>query len=134
MNTSSVYCEIDSLKKSDFLNNLEDYANDKHINVYILDIPKTDLKNQNTYVHKNCFLILSIGYKVALVNAGASEEEYNNFCEDIDVIVNYLFSKYEYRTVLGRFSIWGKNLLEKCVISDTTEVKSFFEELKTNSE
>lgn len=111
---SNLYYDIDAsvAAYSDLIRRVEKYAVEKNMEIFMFRVPKSDLKDMS-YAHEGCFMIMSCGYKIALVNAFAPEQEFDEYCEDVEEVMNYLFSKYEYRTQLGRFSKWGKPLVKK---------------------
>lgn len=132
---SSLYFDIDSTKKlySDLIFRVQSHAEAHNMDVFMLNIPKSDL-NDSSYKHDGCFMIMSCGYKIALINAEASDEEFDDYCEDINEIMNYLYQKYEYRGELGRFSSWAKPLIVDCLtIHDLDDLNDFWSQLETKN-
>lgn len=130
---SSLYADIDSLKYRNVINDFQQYADAHKMDVFMFKLPKSDL-NDSDYDYKNCFMILSVGYKVALINGGTSEDDYNNYCEDVYDIISYLFSKYEYRAQLGRFKKWGEPLINTNIgLEDLNDVDKFWKRLKASN-
>lgn len=128
--TSSLYYDIDQLKYSDLLTRLEQYSYNKQMQIFALSLPKSDLKSED-YAHSNCFLLMSVGYKVALINGGTSPQEYEFFCEDIDDVIKYLYSKYEYRSTLGRYKEWGEQFIVKDkTLDNLNDLDVFWSSLK----
>lgn len=130
---SSLYADIDSLKYREIINKFQSYADEHKMDVFIFKLPKSDL-NDRDYEHDNCFMILSVGYKVALVKGDTSENEYQNYCEDVNDIIGYLYSKYDYRAQLGRFKKWGSQLIETGFeIKDFDDIDAFWNKLKASN-
>lgn len=94
----------------ELVKSIENFANNSEMDTFLFRVPKSDI-DDSSYIHDNCFLLMSPGYKIALVNGGVEDDEYNEYIEDVKEILNYLYSKYEYRNELGRFNKWGTNLL-----------------------
>lgn len=130
--TSSLYYDIDKYNEvySPLIEKVEKYANEHHEETFLLEIPKSDLNEAETYKQDGCFIIMKAGYKIALVNAFASEDCFEDYEEDVMTIINFLYSNYEYRTVLGRFSKWGEQLLERRTIKDMDDLDTFWQHLK----
>ena len=129
--TSSVYCDE---KLRDFfpslVESIESYANSCLANIFMFQTPKSDLSNE-TYIHENCFILLSPGYKIALVNGSSDVEDYEDFCDDILEMIGYLYSKYEYRHELGRFKDWALPLIVTGkTLSDLSDMTSFWQSLE----
>ena len=107
---------------------IEQYANAHQISIYMLRMPKNELEE---YEHYNCFLLLSAGYKAAMINYSEQEVTFRNYCDDVEESVSYLFTKYEYRKELGRFRSFFEPLKE--IISDIHELNDlneFFGKIK----
>lgn len=132
---SSIYYDIDDSKfhYSDLISRMRSYADTHNMDIFILKIPKSDL-NEESYQHEGCFMVLSFGYKIALINSGASDKEYVFYCEDVKEIMNYLYQKYEYRGELGRFSSWVNPLIADGLnLKDLNNLDIFWESLKSTT-
>lgn len=132
---SSIYYDIDESKRqySDLITKIRSYADSHNMDVFILTIPKSDL-NEESYQHDGCFMVMSFGYKIALINSNASDEEYGYYCEDVKEVMNYLFQKYEYRGELGRFSSWANPLIvDNLTLHDLDNLHDFWESLKATT-
>ena len=127
---SSLFADINELKYSNLIERMEEYSNLHKMEIFIFQLPKSDL-NQTSYINEDCFIIMSVGYKIALVNGGTNDREYEDYCDDVREIISYLFSKYEYRKELGRFSKWGCSLIkENLTLSDLEDLDNFWNSLK----
>ena len=131
---SSLYYDIDPMdsKYSEFITKVERYANERQMEIFIFKVPKSDLKD-TSYEHNGCFLIMSGGFKLALINAYSNDSDYNDYCEDVKEIMNYLYSKYEYRSELGRFNKWSDPLIKKRSLKDLDDLDVFWNSLKASS-
>lgn len=106
---------------------LEHYAIEHKQNIYMLGMPKNDVEDCDNY---KCFLLLSPNYKVALVNVGEREDNFQNYCDDVEDAVSYLFTKYEYKKELGRFRSFFSKLKEKIAdIRQLKDLESFFKKI-----
>ena len=128
---SSLYYDIPKTERyEDLINRLEQYANEKSMDVFLFRVPKSDLDSKS-YEQDGCFIIMSPGYKLSMVNAYASVDDYDDYVDDVNNIINYLYSKYEYRDELGRFNKWGAALLdEDNTLEDLADLVSFWEKQK----
>lgn len=80
---------------------LEEYANQHEQNIFMLKMPKDNIDDMAEY--QKCFLLLSPGFKLCIVNGGCKNDVFENYCEDVDDAISYLYTKYEYKKELGRF-------------------------------
>lgn len=130
---SSLFADINELEYSNLIERMEEYSNSHKMEIFIFQLPKSDL-NQSSYINDKCFIVMSVGYKIALVNGGTSDREYEGYCDDVREIISYLFSKYEYRKELGRFSKWGNSLIyDNLKMSDLDDLDQFWGDLKAGS-
>ena len=108
---------------------MEDYATLNESDIFMLRLPKNDLsdppKPQN-----GCFMVMSAHHKVALVNAFATGDGFDNYCDDVNDVISYLAMKYEYRAKLGRLNKWAEVLIVPKSIQDLQDLDAFWEDLK----
>lgn len=127
---SSLYADIDSLRYADIINKVSLYADENQMQIFMFRLPKSDLR-ANTYEHENCFMLMSVGYKVALIKGDTNNTDYEEYCEDVDEIIKYLYSKYEYRSELGRFSSWATPyIIRGLSITEINDLPSLWSKLK----
>ena len=132
---SPVYYDIDNSNPvyADLISNIEQYAKVHQLEVFLFRVPKSDLKD-SSYEHDGCFMVMSPGYKIALINAFANKDEFEEYLEDVKEVMNYLFSKYEYRAELGRFNKWGEPLImTDFTIESLQYLDKFWETLKAKN-
>lgn len=109
------------------LERLAEFADKNAKEVYVLEYPKSDLSLEGRDNH-DCFMVMSPSCRIALINC-SNDEGFDDYCEDVDEIISYLFQKYDYRTKLGRFKVWSSGLILKCKIDDLNDIDSFWEPL-----
>ena len=131
---SSLYYDInaDDMHYSNFIQEIESYANTSKTEIFVFKIPKSDLSSEE-YEHDGCFMLMVPGHKIVLVNAYAQEQDFEDYCTDVDEITNYLFTKYAYRSELGRFSVWRKGLIVKKNLAELNDIAIFLSEVKAHS-
>lgn len=106
---------------------LEQYAILHKQNIYMLRMPKNDVNDYDEY---NCFMLLSPTYKVTLVNVSEDTERFQDYCDDVEDAVSYLYTKYEYKKELGRFRTFFSELMtEKEDVSSLDNLDDFFSEI-----
>ncbi|SUZ34127.1 hypothetical protein ROE7235_03909 [Roseibaca ekhonensis] len=98
-----------SEENKQLLEQLEEWAAENNTQVYVVDGPLGDDKYE--YSHVGHIVALSPGRKIALINFGASEEEFEEFIEDFIEDVGSISDKYEYKDAIGRPRKWRKSLL-----------------------
>ena len=126
--SSFLYTDIDKVKHSELVENMARFAESKGLQIFLLNLPKSDL-NEETYIISDCFMLMSAEHRIALVNAGVSDYDFECYCEDVDDLISYLFSKYEYRTVMGRYREWSRPLLHRCHINELEDLEKFWNQL-----
>lgn len=106
---------------------LEQYAIQHKQNIYMLRMPKNDVNDYDEY---NCFMLLSPTYKVTLVNVSEDAKHFQDYCDDVEDAVSYLYTKYEYKKELGRFRTFFSELRsEKEDVSSLDNLDDFFNEI-----
>lgn len=128
---SPLFADIFDGSFSTLIDRLTDFAKERHMQILLLRLPKSDLP-EDDYIHKQCFLLMSVGHKIALVNGGVDEDEFNDYCEDVNEIMSYLFSKYEYRSELGRYKTWKDALVVSKDIAELENLLDFWNGLKVS--
>lgn len=96
---------------------LEQYAILHKQNIYMLRMPKNDVNDYDEY---NCFMLLSPTYKVTLINVSENTDNFQDYCDDVEDAVSYLYTKYEYKKELGRFRTFFSEL--KSEIEDVSRL------------
>lgn len=104
------YSDVENPQLEAVCAQLEEYSREKNRSIYMLRYPKSDLSETNENFD-NCFILLSPDCKVLLVAYHADAEEFEAYQDEIDSIMSYLYSKYEYRVHFGRFSKWKNEIV-----------------------
>lgn len=121
------YFYSDNLNLRNVENVLSQFASEKKQSIYLLRTPKGDTEN-TTY---QSVMILSPGYKIALVNLETDAPIFDDYKYDIEMSVSHLYKTYEYEKVLGRFkSIWSHIVDTSISNRDLYDISSLFEKLK----
>ena len=116
---------------SNIINDVRKYANNFGIDIYMMTYPKTDLSNPEK---STCFILMSPGYKIAIINNHNEENKFKDYEGDIHDSIMYLFQKYGYRSELGRYQKWSEGLIvSKSVEELINNVDSFWQSLKLDS-
>lgn len=111
---SLFYSDIKEADLQGTRNLLQQYSGNKNIPLFMLKYPKSDLKDAND-IYGGCYLLLCPKHKVMIVG-GRDDGTFDDYYDEIIERMNYLFTKYEYRVHLGRFSQWKTNILSKEVV------------------
>ena len=97
-------------KNANLIDALKEYSESNQTLVYVLDRPLTDQKY--SYKYSDALIVLSSKRKIAIINYGNNEDQYEDFVEDVIEDIGSISDKYLYKEVVGRPRIWRKNLLE----------------------
>lgn len=120
-------------KNADFIDALKEFSDTNQTLIYVLDRPLTDQKY--SYSYSEALVILSSGNKIAIVDYGKKEDDYQDFVEDVIEDVGSISDKYLYKNVVGRPRVWRKTLLEPDIsIDEITGINDFFENLSLKEE
>ena len=125
METSYFYS--DNLNLGDIENVLSRFASEKKQSIYFLRTPKGDTEN-TTY---QSVMILSPGYKIALVNLETDPQIFDDYIYDIEMSVSHLYKTYEYEKVLGRFkAIWSHVVDSSMTKRNLSDISDLFYRLR----
>lgn len=108
------------------------YALMNECDIFMLKLPKNDLSDPPK-AQKGCFMIMSAHHKVALINASATEDAFENYRDDVDDVISYLAMKYEYRAKLGRLNKWAEVLIELKSLNDLEDLETFWDSLRIDN-
>jgi len=118
---------------ADFIDMLQEYAERKKSLIYVLNRPLTDQKY--TYKYAQALIILSPKCKIAIVDCGNRQNDFENYVEDVIEDIGSISDKYLYKDVVGRPRQWRKALLnDEIVFSDIKDIDNFFQQLTLNDE
>lgn len=116
-----------------FLNQLEEFANTSKKLVYVLDRPLTDQKY--SYKYSQVIILLSPKHRIAVLDYGNKDNEFENYVEDVIEDVGSISDKYLYKEVIGRPRKWRTSLIETDLrLESVNNVKSLFERLQITDE
>lgn len=116
---SDFYVDIPDIiinNNQEFFYELKQYGDSNNLPVYIINRPLAD--RRYSYDITNAFVILIPKHKLVFVNAGESEDNFENFILDFVEDAGALSDKYEFKENLGRPRTWHKKYIYK--ISDIT--------------
>jgi len=109
--SSYFYLQADkNTVNADFLQQLEEYADSTKSLIYVLDRPLTDQKYSYKYSH--ALIVLSPKNKIAIIDYGNKDEEFEDYVQDITEDIGSISDKYLYKEVIGRPRRWRASLLE----------------------
>lgn len=113
---------------ADFIEQLQDFADTTKRLIYVLNRPLTDQKY--SYNYTKSLIVLSPKSKIAIIDYGSNEDEFDNYIEDIVEDIGSISDKYLYKDVIGRPRQWRRTLLETSIALDDIEnIESLFESL-----
>lgn len=128
MSTTYFYSDLNN-DYSEYKNKVEKYAKEKEQNIYMIKMPKNYTNDFSSY--GKCFVLLSPGFKLSLVNVDCESDDFENYCFDIEDAVSYLFINYEYNKELGRFRpIYSKLKYIANDINELNDLENFFSKIK----
>mgnify|MGYP003302308135 CR=1 FL=1 len=112
------YSDVENPQLGALCVQLEEYSRAQNRTIYVLKFPKSDLEESRENFD-NCFILLSPDCKVLVVSYNAEADKFEEYMDEVDSIMNYLYSKYEYRVHFGRFSKWKNDIVD--TIEDISE-------------
>lgn len=127
---SSVFFNIDDDWYPGLKGKVEAYADAHNMQIFALKLPVSDLA-ESDYSHEGCFMLLTQGHKIAFVIANSIEKD--AYLDDVHDIISYLFMKYEYKSILGRYNNWISDLTAILSSDALTDLDGVFALLKCQS-
>jgi superfamily I DNA and RNA helicase len=112
---------------SEAIDKVKEYANRVGVDIYMMTYPKSDLSELEK---TTCFFLMSSGYKIAVVNNNKSENEFEEYVDDVRETIFYLYQKYGYRSELGRYQQWSEGLFDEKTINDIDDMDDFWQSIK----
>jgi len=112
MNKRNSYFFLQAEKNSsnsDFINEVEDYAETRKKQFYVIDRPLGDSKY--SYKDTNHLIVLTPSTKILLINFGSPNSSFEEFCEDFLEDLAAIADKYRYKDIIGRARYWKENLI-----------------------
>lgn len=125
MNSSYFFLQAEkNLSNSDFINEVEDYAETRKKQFYIIDRPLGDSKY--SYKDTNHLIVLTPSTKILLINFGSPTGSFQEFCEDFLEDLAAIADKYRYKDIIGRSREWKRTLIAEYDYTDSiTDIDAF---------
>ncbi len=110
-----------------WIENLEKYSNANSRCVYLLRYPIVDIKPLS---FKKNFMLLVPGCKISIVQE-SEKGEFEDYCDDIDDAILYLYQKYECRSILGRYKQLAERIVKRdAKVSDLNNIEEFIKTIE----
>jgi superfamily I DNA and RNA helicase len=117
MNSSYFFLQAEkNTSNSDFIDEVEDYAEARKRQFYLIDRPLGDSKY--SYKNTNHLIVLTPSTKILLINFGSPSGSFQEFCEDFLEDLAAIADKYRYKNIIGRSREWKNNLIAECDYTD----------------
>ncbi len=115
------------------IDSLKNYSDQQQSLIYVLDKPLTDQKY--SYKYSKALIILSPKNKIAIINYGNNDEQFEDYVEDIIEDIGSISDKYLYKDIVGRPRKWRSSLLETEIdLTEINNVEDFLKELEVIDE
>ncbi|RYE14441.1 MAG: DNA helicase [Rickettsiales bacterium] len=120
-------------RNASFLERLQLHAEDKKELIYVLNKPLTDQKYN--YRYSDALIILSPKHKIAIIDCGVKDNDFDDYVEDVIEDVGSISDKYLYKEVIGRPRQWRQSLLVSSIsLKDIKNEETLFQQLSINQE
>lgn len=105
-------------KRFKYVSELEAYAREQNIQIYILSAPLVDNKYSSSY--DNGLIIASPGYKIMFVSKDNNKEgdDFQNYIDDTLEDIGSISDRYNFKEKIGRPRQWRNNLIVSVNIND----------------
>ena len=105
-------------KRFKYVSELEEYAKEQNIQIYILSAPLVDNKYSSSY--DNGLIIASPGYKIMFVSKDNNKEgdDFQNYIDDTLEDIGSISDRYNFKEKIGRPRQWRNNLIVSVNIND----------------
>lgn len=113
MNSSYFFLQAEkNSSNSDFINEVENYAETRKKQFYVIDRPLGDSKY--SYKDTNHLIVLTPSTKILLINFASLNSSFEEFCEDFLEDLAAIADKYRYKDIIGRSRYWKEDLIAEC--------------------
>jgi superfamily I DNA and RNA helicase len=110
MSTSFFYLQAErNNANSDFIKELEAYAEREMKQVYVVNKPLGDSKYG--YDYDKGLIVLIPEHKIMILNFGQDEELFEDYHLDVVEDLSSISDKYQYKSVLGRSRKWSREIV-----------------------
>jgi len=98
-------------KNCDFLDALENYAESKKQQIYVIDQPLGDSKY--SYEYDDGLVLLAPNFKIIFLNFGEDDSDFDEYVEDFIEDMGFISDKFRYKKIIGRPRVWREELIAK---------------------
>ena len=110
----------------DIENVLSRFASEKKQSIYLLRTPKGDTEN-TTY---QSVMILSPGYKIALVNLETDPQIFDDYIYDIEMSVSHLYKRMNMKGIRTFKAIWSHVVDSSMTKRNLSDISDLFYRLR----
>ena len=104
----------------DWLERLGEYSRVNGLRVYLLKNPVVDTDHED---YQNHFVLLAPGFKLCMVD-GSGNDDFEDYKEDIQGDIRYLYQKYDYRSKMGLYSKVVTELISEAKLGDEAKIRT----------
>lgn len=122
---------VQNVHNAEIIEELKDYAETQKQLIYVLDRPLTDQKY--TYKYSSALIVLSPKNKIAIIDYGNKEDDFEDYVEDVIEDIGAISDKYLYKDVIGRTRKWRASLLQTLDKKNISSIEELFEELSLSN-
>lgn len=127
------FCKLENMDSDTaFLKSVEEFANNQKEQVYVIAAPLTDKKYK--YSYDNGYILLTSKRRITFVQRSGTDDDFNEFFEDVKEDIAFISDKYQFKDILGRKRTWDslfKKIKEPLKKSFAT---LYFDELLADSD
>lgn len=108
---SNFYYNIEeSEANKPLLSFLEEYAKNKHTQVYVIN---RALGSNYKYDYDDVAVVLIPNHKIMILNVSDNDRKFEDFCEDFIDDLGYISDKYDYKGTIGRKRDWVQIIVQE---------------------
>ncbi len=121
------YCDLEYTQgqEPEWLRQLNDYSSAQHKRVYVQRFPVTDTDNVE---YESNFLLMMAGSRLCMVQQ-SGDDTFDEYREDVEGSISYLYRNYNYRPVLGSFSKINQALIETAHENELDDLNTLLQKL-----
>lgn len=83
--------------------------------------------------YANGMLLMIKGYRMILLGFYENDDDFNNFCDDVQEDVSFFITQFEYKSRIGRPREWWKDVVKEKNNVSESDLLNFIEECKINN-
>lgn len=110
------------IERNDFLKQIEDYAENNKVQVYVLSTPLIESRFQEDA--SIGYVVLTPKRRILFVHHSGTDEEFSDYVDDVKDDLSFISKKYDTEKIIGRKRSWDEGLFKEYTYSENKAFES----------